>query len=452
MCDRFTVPNVKVVAQAIAERIIEREESEKGLVIAYDTRFFSEKFARACAEVFAGNGITIHLPARSIPTPIAAYAINSLETAGGVMITASHNPAEYNGIKFIADYGGPAFKDITDDIEKRIEGVVSSGRILQSEECDHVDLDVIPRYLVHLERLVDFDRLRTAGLKVALDPLFGAGHGILDVVFASAGCDLVETIHNCRDPLFGGSKPDPTKDRLSELSAVVLDKKADLGLAVDGDGDRFGAVDYDGSYVTANQCIAIMAMHLVKNRGKRGKIVRTVATTHLLDAIASDFGCELIETPVGFKHIAAEMLSSDVVIGGEESGGISIGGHVPEKDGILADLLLAEAFAYEEKPLLEILEDIMEKYGVYHSERIDVPLRKEEKRNLIQRMKSEPPDGVGGTSLAEIKAIDGVKYVLENGDWILARPSGTEPLVRIYIESKSEEGLNALKNYARTLL
>ncbi len=452
MYDRFTVPNVKAVAQAIAEMIKEKGEAQKGLVIAHDTRFFSEKFARTCAEVFAGNGIAIYLPVRSIPTPIAAYAIVSLGTAGGVMITASHNPPEYNGIKFIPHYGGPAFKEITDAIEKKIEEVVSSGRILESAGHDRTDMDVVSRYQEHLEKLVDFGRLRKAGLRVVLDPLYGAGHGIVDAIFASAGCDLVETIHNCRDPLFGGDKPDPTADRLSELSAAVREKKADLGLAIDGDGDRFGAVDYDGSYLTANQCIAIMAMHLVKNRGKRGKIVRTVATTHLLDAIAEDFECELVETPVGFKHIAAEMLSGEVVIGGEESGGISIGGHVPEKDGILADLLLAETFAHEGKPLLEILKDITERYGEFISERIDVPLEEEKKRALIDRMKSEPPEGIGGLSLAEIKTIDGVKYVLENGDWMLVRPSGTEPLVRIYAESKTREGLDSLKSYAKGLL
>ncbi|MCL5291766.1 MAG: phosphoglucomutase/phosphomannomutase family protein [Actinobacteria bacterium] len=452
MCENFTTPNVKVVAQAIANRINELRAADMGVVIGYDTRFFSERFARACAGVFYANGIRIYLPKRSMPTPVTAFSIKTLGAAGAVMITASHNPAEYNGIKFIPDYGGPASKEITDDIEAKIAEVESGGKVVESQGFDYTEVDLIPQYMTHLERLVDFERLRSKGLKVALDPLYGAGYGIMDAIFASAGCDQVDTIHNYRDPLFGDGKPDPSGEQLSDLRRLVLEKGSDLGLAVDGDGDRFGVIDYDGSYLTANQAIALVGRHLLKNRAARGKVVRTVATTHLLDEIANDYGCELVETPVGFKYIAAEMLAGPVVIGGEESGGLSIGGHIPEKDGIIADLLLAEIIAYEEKPLGEVLRETLDRYGNYRGERLDIHLDNRAKEALIERMTEKPPEEIGGSSISEVKAIDGIKYLLENGDWILARASGTEPLVRIYIESKTSDGLAALQDYARSLV
>ncbi|MHB0977626.1 MAG: phosphoglucomutase/phosphomannomutase family protein [Candidatus Aquicultorales bacterium] len=449
MCDQFILENVRTVADAIAWRVVETGMAERGLVIGYDTRFFSEHFARACAEAAAAWGIPAYLPARPMPTPITAYAIKHLKAAGAIMITASHNPAEYNGIKFIPEYAGPASKEVTDAIEENILDAVSPHGY-RPATVEH--LDVVQDYMKHLEELVDFDRLRAAGMKVVLDPLYGAAYGIIDTVFASAGCDLVDTVHNHRDPLFGGAMPDPSEARLAEVKRLVLDKGADLGLAVDGDGDRFGAVDYDGTYITANQVIALLARHLLKNRKAEGKLVRTVATTHMLDRIAQAHGRESTETPVGFKYIAAEMLAGPVVIGGEESGGLSIGGHIPEKDGIIADLLMAELVAYEEKPLIEVLRDLEDEHGKFKTERIDLHIDEEAKSRLIDTMKAQVPDTVSGRRVSDVKTVDGVKYLLDTGEWILARASGTEPLVRIYLESDSQEGLEQLKEYAKGLI
>lgn len=452
MCEDFIVRNVEFVAQAIANRINEQGMSDMGLVVGYDSRFFSDRFAEACADVFAGNAIPVYIAPRPMPTPLTAFAIKHVEAAGGVMITASHNPAYYNGIKFIPHYAGPASKEITDDIERKIESVVEAGVVSKIDGGDRRDLDVLPKYLEHLESLIDFERLRESGLKIGLDPLYGAGCGIVDAVFANAGCDRIEIIHNNRDPLFGGGNPDPSRERLEELKRLVIDEGMDLGLALDGDADRFGAIDYDGSYLTANEIIAIIARHLLKNKGRQGSIVRTVATTHMLDKIAKSAGCKLVETPVGFKYIAERMLAEQVVIGGEESGGLSIGGHIPEKDGIIADLLLAEVVAYERKPLTEILAEMKREHGDFRTKRLDVHLAPEAKKEMMESLAGYPPSWIGGSAVSEVKLTDGVKYLLENGDWVLARPSGTEPLVRIYLESKTGEGLEALETFARDII
>lgn len=454
MCEDFTVPRVRMVARAIAEYINAHGLAARGLVIGYDTRFFSERFAAACAEEAVAMGVKVYMPERPMPTPLTAFAIKARHAAGAIMITASHNPSEYNGIKFIPEYAGPASKEITDEIESRIESLSEADFSGQQRHNPAVveHLDVFPEYLAHIESLVDFDRLRSDGLKVALDPLYGAAYGLLDGVFAAAGCSQVDTINNHRDPLFGGGHPEPSEERLADLRRLLLDREADLGLAVDGDADRFGALDYDGTYLTANQILSLVAFHLLKNKGKRGKVVRTVATTHLLDEIAAEYGCDLVETPVGFKHIAAEMLKDSVVVGGEESGGLSIGGHIPEKDGIIADLILAELLAYEGRPLGDVLKDIYQRFGHFHSERLDLRLSGEAKNKLINTMVSSPPERFAGLKVIAVENTDGVKYALENGDWVLARPSGTEPLVRVYVESKTMAGLQALKDAAALLV
>lgn len=454
MNDMFIISNVRVVAQSIADYIKEEGLDSKGIVIGYDMRFFAERFAAECASVMIGNNIPVYMPRRALPTPITAYSIKVYNTAGAIMLTASHNPPEYNGIKFIPEYAGPASPEITKKIEHYITENQETGRLnmapLDESELLH-EVEPFPNYVEHITTLIDFDKLRSTKLKVVLDPMYGAAQGLMDTLLAEAGC-TVETIHNYRDVLFGGSYPDPSEKHLTELKSEVARLTADIGLALDGDADRFGAVDYNGQYIFANQVLSLVAIHLLKNRGLKGAIVRTVATTHLLDEIAKDYGVDAVETPVGFKYIAQAMMERPVVVGGEESGGLSIQGHIPEKDGLLADLLLAEIIAYEQKPLTQILEEIYNKYGRFYTKRLDIHYPFELKDALLESLRNNPPADIAGDSVAEVRLLDGIKYVLQSGDWILARPSGTEPLIRVYIESRDEKRFAKLEEYARQIM
>ncbi|MEW5705948.1 MAG: phosphoglucomutase/phosphomannomutase family protein [Actinomycetota bacterium] len=450
MNDTFILSNVRIVAQSIADYIKEKGHKDKGIIIGYDTRFFAERFAAECALIMLGNGIPVYMPTRAMPTPITAYSILEYEAAGAIMLTASHNPPEYNGIKFIPQYAGPASPEITRQIEHYIDINRENGKILTAPiEGNKLfqGIEPFPRYTKHIKELVDFDRLRNIKLKVVLDPMYGAAQGLMDVLLAETGCNI-EAIHNYRDPLFGGLYPDPNEKNLTELKNEVIRHKADIGLALDGDADRFGAVDFDGTYITANQVLSLVALHLLKNRSLKGALVRTVATTHLLDEIAREYDSELIEVPVGFKYIAQAMMSKQVVMGGEESGGLSIQGHIPEKDGLLADLILAEMVAYEQKPFTEILDGIYERYGKFYSTRLDIHLPQERKEELLDRLSAEPPDHIEGINIINVNMIDGVKLILETGDWLLIRPSGTEPLIRIYIESRNADRYEQLVAYA----
>lgn len=453
MCDAFTLENVRIVTQAIADYVKSEKKQRSGLVIGYDTRFFAERFAEACASVLAGNGMPVYLVKRAMPTPITAYAIGVYGTAGAIMLTASHNPPEYNGIKFIPDYAGPATSEITKKIEEnigRIEASRTPSASLEGSELVHF-IDPVSSYVDHLKKLVDFDLIGRGGLKVVVDPMYGAGQGILKTLLEKAGCE-VYPIHDHRDAFFGGSLPDPSLENLQELRALVLERKADLGLALDGDADRFGVVDSLGIYLSSNQVLTILCLYLFTVRGFKGSLVRTVATTHSLDRIAAEFGVKVEETPVGFKYVGEIMRGEPVVLGGEESGGLSILGHIPEKDGLLADLLMAEVLAYWKKPLSHILEDIYREYGHHYNERLDVKYPQDRKHILLAELKSCPPSSMAGLSVEGVITKDGVKYLLSEGSWILIRPSGTEPLIRVYIESTSKERFEDLKEFARELL
>jgi len=308
--------------------------------------------------------------------------------------------------------------------------------------CDYVD---------HVHALVDFDAVRAAGLSVALDVMYGAAQGVMAPLLAEAGCD-VEAIHESRDAFFGGRLPEPAEGNLDELAKLVRDGNRDLGLALDGDADRFGIVDSEGRLLTSNQVLSVLALHLLRRRRMRGRIVRTVATTHVLDAIAAAHGVECVETPVGFKYVAAEMLQGDVLIGGEESGGLSIAGHVPEKDGLLADLLMCEVAAMSGETLGNVMEGIYEEFGRRITRRIDVHYPLEAKSDLLSRLAERPPSDVGGLAVLDVQAIDGVKYLLDGGAWVLVRPSGTEPVVRAYIEAGSEGDFAAIQEWTEKQL
>ncbi len=443
MCDTFTFTNVRLVVQAIAGYLRAHYPAEKGVLVGYDSRFLAERFADEAARVLAANGIRALVTAEDAPTPVVAHAVTVRKAAGALMFTASHNPPEYNGLKFIPDYGGPAAPEITREIEERLEEVLSRGQVhqLSREEANDRGLiekiDPRPDYLRHLSGLVDFGLIRNAGLRVIYDPMYGTGRHYLGQILADAGCQ-VRVIHGQRDPLFGGLNPEPTEEQLAELIGLVKGGEADLGLATDGDADRFGVIDSQGRYITPNQVISLLLAHLA-NKGEKGGVVRTVATTHLIDRLAAKYGLAAYETPVGFKHVCQLMREKPILIGGEESGGLSVGRHIPEKDGILACLLVAELRAAAKKPLTQILGELMREVGASFSRRIDVHLPEERKRAVIDKLKANPPRELGGQAVTGVSAIDGVKVSLEDGSWFLARPSGTEPLLRIYVEAGNED-------------
>lgn len=452
MADDFTFGNVALVAGAIADYLLEEGLAKRGLVIGYDNRFLSEHFAARVAEVMTGVGIPVLRGEKVMPTPVTAFAVRQHGAAGAVMLTASHNPPQYNGIKFIPEYAGPALPETTDRIEhfikRRLAGeqphlVYSPGR--------WKEIDPSTDYIAHVLGLVDTEAIRRAGLKVFVDPLHGAGIGYLDRMLA--GLDVaVEALHNHRDPLFGGSYPDPSAEKLAELKARVLDGGAQLGLGLDGDADRLGVIDSDGGFISPNQLLTLVYYHLLEVRGWRGPVARTVATTHLLDRIAEAYGQEAVETPVGFKYIGQCLHERGSICGGEESGGLSIRGHVPEKDGILAGMLAVEMRAVHGKPFGELLEEVGARFGRVCSERLDLRSRPEEKTAILDVVRGLAPDQLAGQAVAERITVDGTKLVLDDGAWVLIRASGTEPVFRIYTEANSPAQVKEIQNAVRTLV
>ncbi|MCL4442103.1 MAG: phosphoglucomutase/phosphomannomutase family protein [Firmicutes bacterium] len=454
---QFTFENVNFVAQAIADYICSHGMCRRGVVIGYDNRFLSDQFAKSVAEVLCGNGIKVFMTGRATPTPVTAFAVKNLGAAGAVMLTASHNPPEYNGMKFIPEYAGPALPYITDEIEANVNKVVETGKFSELRYDKALaqglvlDIDPFDDYIAHLKTVVDLDAISQANLKVIVDPMFGAGIGYLDHVLEEAGCK-VTVIHGYRDPLFGGSMPEPSAKVLIDLREKVLSEKADLGLAMDGDADRFGIIDNDGTYITPNQVLYLIYYHLINSRGLRGPVARTVATTHMLDRIAEFSGQGVDETPVGFKYIGESMMNKGSILGGEESGGLSIAGHIPEKDGVLAAALIAELVAVEKMPIRDILKKLDDQFGALVSERLDIHTTPENKEQVLDILKEAAPSHIAEIPVTKTLAIDGKKYVLADGSWVLIRASGTEPLFRIYVETGSPDKLKKIQLAVRQML
>ena len=438
IADDFTFPNVCKVTRAIASYLETAYSKDRPVLVAYDTRFLADEFARTAAEVLADLGWTVKIVDRDCPTPVIAYHARHLNSAGALMFTASHNPAPYCGIKYIPDYAGPATPEITDTIVANIEGADEASP--SGKNTDKIaTFNPKPAYLQFIYTLLDVERIRSAQLTVKYDALYSTSRGYLDTVLEHCGCQT-ETFHATRDVLFGGGMPEPKGDQLTELVEAVKQDGADLGLATDGDSDRFGIVDEQGNVLTPNTVLLLLARHLIKNKGKTGAIVRTVATTHLLDKFALKYGLEIYETAVGFKYIGAKMRETDVLIGGEESGGLSIIGHIPEKDGILADMLVAEVIAYEGKPLSQLVEEVIaEADGPLYNKRLDLHLDEAHKIAILDYFAKNPPSDIAGIKVKEIGHKDGIKLYLQDGSWVLLRPSGTEPLMRIYIETNAPE-------------
>jgi alpha-D-glucose phosphate-specific phosphoglucomutase len=450
----FTFDNVRLATQGIAEYLTKVEAARSKLVIlGYDTRFLGREFSLAAAEVLAKNGLNPLLCQRDAPTPVMAHTIRARKAAGGINMTASHNPAEYQGLKFSASNGAPAPPEITKQVEANIAQLAASNwsmnaAVVGTYECPTFDPQ--PDYFKQLRKLLDFSVIRKAKLKVAVELMYGTGRGYLDKLLADAGA-RVTLFHNNLDPLFGGHHPEPNAEGMAEVSRFVRSGKAQIGLGLDGDADRFGIVDKDGTWLTPNQILALALYHLKKNRGWTGAVVRTVPTSHQVDAVANLLGVKVHETPVGFKYIGALMESEPIIVGGEESGGLSVKGHVPEKDGILACLLMAELVATEKKSLGRILKELEKQTGEFHTDRINVAIRAEAKEALLAKLGSGLLN-IGPFKVERFITTDGYKYLLPNYEWVAFRASGTEPLIRCYIEAKSAANLKKLRVACRELL
>ncbi|MGJ8455579.1 phosphoglucomutase/phosphomannomutase family protein [Pseudothermotoga sp. U03pept] len=452
--DQFTFSNVKIVSQAIAEYV--KKMGGKTLIVARDTRFMTEHYAQLVAQVLAANGIKVLMPENPTPTPVVSFAIRHYGLSGGINITASHNPPEYCGIKFNPADGSPASPEITKQIESLIEKIDESKVPMMSiREASAKELFEIfePRadYMKAIAKKVDLERIKSAGLKVIADLLYGTAAGYLDDLCKSI-CGDFEVFHNYRNPYFGGGRPEPDETRLREFAERVKNRGWDVVVATDGDADRFGIVDDTGDFVKPNEVIALLAHHLYKNKNLKGPVARTVATSHALDAVAHTFNEKVIETPVGFKFLAATLLSENVVIAGEESGGLTIQNHTPEKDGILACLLILEMMAYEKKALSEIREEFRRNYGEFFNTRIDFELKDEkEKQELLTKFKNIK-DYLSGIQITDQDSVDGMRYFFDRpGAWMLARASGTEPVVRIYLEAKDTSTLQSMITAIRKL-
>ncbi|NLJ76407.1 MAG: phosphoglucomutase/phosphomannomutase family protein [Peptococcaceae bacterium] len=452
LAEDFNFANVRLVARSIGMYILKNGLAAQGVVVGYDNRFFSDRFAAEIAGVLAGQGIAVRIMEGATPTPVVAYAIKHYNAGGGIMLTASHNPPEYNGIKFIPDYAGPALPHITAKIEDNIKALADAPEKNSGDRQALIEkVNPYAGYARHITALVDVPAIEKAGLKVIVDPMHGAGVGYLENLLMHGGA-TVTAIHNHSDPFFGGGLPEPTDKSLGQLKEKVVNCRAHLGLALDGDGDRFGLIDSNGQFITPNQFLPILLFHLYSRRGLRGPVARTVATTHLLDQIAEQFDQQTIETPVGFKYICQCLTERGAVLGGEESGGLSMQGHVPEKDGVLAGLLAAEIVAVHNQSLSSLMEQVAEKFGSLYSERLDVNTTPQEKDRVLRLLQNLKPTTLGKRRITGGTTVDGVKFLLDDGAWVLVRASGTEPLFRIYVEAGTPEDVKEIQGDMKALL
>jgi phosphoglucomutase len=440
----FTFENVRVATQGVANYLKKSGQKGSGVIVAYDTRFLSEKFASEAAKILAFNDIHAFLCNRDVPTPCVSFETIRRKAMGAINFTASHNPPEYNGLKFSTSNGAPALPEITKAIEAEIHTVQERHERLDVYEKSELieTIDPKDRYLAELRNKVDVDVISKSGLRIAIDSLYGTSRDYLDYFLLEAGVE-VKIIHNYRDPYFGGFSPECSEKNLGELRKVVTDEKFDLGLSTDGDADRFGIIDDRNRFVSPNVIIALLALYLKRYRNIPGGLARSVATTHLIDAIAKKLDIPLYETPVGFKYIGELILADKIALGGEESAGMSMYRHLPEKDGILACLLVAEMVARTGKKLHELTEEVYKEFGFFYTKRADMKLTQNLKDSLANRL-ANPPDSLDGLKVRDVNTTDGVKLIFDDATWLLFRLSGTEPVARIYAEACSPKDLKHL--------
>ncbi|MGA9048158.1 MAG: phosphoglucomutase/phosphomannomutase family protein [Dehalococcoidia bacterium] len=450
IAEDFTFDNVRACAQGVADYLKDAGSGGKGLVIGYDTRYASEDFAAACAEVIAGNGIKVILLSKTAPTPVTSYTLVNLRAAGGIMITASHNPGNYNGFKYKVESGSSAPTEVISFIEKNANEVLSGGNINRVELKEAIKKKLVSfhdpyhAYFKHLGKLIDLEALRQRKLKIVADSMFGAGIGYFKNLLEGGQIDIHE-INRVRNPLFPGIQPEPISKNLGKLARHVIRDSAAAGLATDGDADRIGLIDENGRYRNTQEVFALLAMYFLDVRKERGAIVKTLTSTDMLYKIGELYKVPVFETQVGFKYVAPVMMAENALLGGEESGGYAFRGHIPERDGILAGLYLLDYIARTGKSPSQLLADLYKKVGPHYYDRADIHLTEESSQKARAAMTSLGEiDKIGQQKVVNLNKTDGFRYKLEDGSWLLIRFSGTEPLIRIYAESSSAEEVQKL--------
>lgn len=466
--DTFTFHNLRLVSQAIADAVASEEWLEdqqdginpdkNAMVVGFDTRFLSDRFAVEAARVLAANGYKVYLSTADVPTPAVSYAVREKNAIAGIMITASHNAPRYNGIKLKAAYGGSAVREQCRRVEVYLNDNEARGRgpnLMDYERAREAGLierfNPTPAYYDHLRKLIDFDAIAENPQHLVVDSMYGSGRGQIKGILQGTGCEVIE-VRGEMNPGFGGIHPEPITRYLGALAGAIAAGQGHFGLATDGDADRIGAMDGRGQFVDAHRILALTLKYLVEYRGMKGKVVKTVSTTQMLNRLAKKYNLELVETPVGFNHIADLMLQNEVLIGGEESGGISFKGHIPEGDGILMGLMLIEMVAKTNTPLDEMIDFLLAEAGPSYYNRLDFRLtRPIAKEDMVERLQEGAPDFIGRAEVINISTLDGVKYNLEDDSWLLIRPSGTEPVLRVYAEARSPEMVDALLAYGKSV-
>ena len=451
--EEFTFENVRACAQAVSDHFASTYGKDRHVVVGYDTRFLSDEFAMAVARVVAGNGFRVQLADRPAPTPALSYRIIETGACGGVVVTSSHNPFRWNGIKVKPHYGGSASPEIVADIEARVPAILAAPSSIKMAPAGTADIErfnPIQGYLAALSKQVDIARIRTAGLRVAVDPMYGSGAGLIAELL-SGGETQVTEIHTDRNPLFPGIRaPEPIEQNLGEFLTLMSGSSFSAGIATDGDADRVGLVDEKGVYVDQLRTFALLVNYLLGQRGLRGPVVRSITTTNMANLLASHYGVDVYETPVGFKHIGPLMMEKDALIGGEESGGYGFRGHLPERDGILAGLYLLDAVAAAGKPPSELLRDVFAITGPHYYERLDFELEPGANAAVKARLDACNPAEIAGHPVLLRDTTDGWRFTIDQG-WLLFRLSGTEPLVRIYTEVRDQSLVQPLLQAGKEL-
>jgi alpha-D-glucose phosphate-specific phosphoglucomutase len=433
---------VRACAQGVADYLKKADLASRGLIIGYDNRFASEDFANAAAEVIAGNDIKVHLCPRATPTPVISFGVLARKAGGAIIITASHNPAIWNGFKYKDEHGSSASDEITAQIEKLISQALTAGKVnrlpldkaVRQGPIQELDLD--PIYFDQIKSLVDLEALRQAGLKLVFDPMYGVGAGYMERLLGGGTTELIE-INGERNPLFPGIQPEPIAANLAKLSATIKERGASVGLATDGDADRMGIMDEKGTFLTQLQVYALLCLYLLEVRGERGPIIKTLTTTSMIDRLGEIYGVPVHETPVGFKYVAPMMLAEKALIGGEESGGYGFRGHVAERDGILANLYFLDLMTKTGKNPSELIDYLYSKVGPHHYRRLDTEFPEAERQSVINRVRNNPPESIDNSQVLKVDTTDGFRFILADNSWLLIRFSGTEPVLRIYSETDS---------------
>ena len=456
IADDFTFANVRFCAQGTADYLKQRGLASRGVYIGYDHRFASEDFAAAAAEVIAANGIKVYLSPKAIPTPFVSFGVISKQTGGGIAITASHNPAKWNGFKFREETGASVSSETALEVEKHIDHAFNADKIntiplaqaLKEKSVEYFDLT--PDYFASIAKLIDLNRLQNTGLKITVDSMYGVGAGYFKTLL-SGGTTQVTEINSERNPSFPGINPEPIAVNLQKLLSLVTLQKASVGLATDGDADRIGIIDEKGQFLTQLQVFALLCLYLLEVRGERGALVKTITSTSMLDRLGELYKVPVYETPVGFKYVAPVMIAKNALIGGEESGGYGFRGHIPERDAIPAGLYFLDFMVKTGKTPSQLLSYLYSKVGEHYYDRIDLHFPEEKRLAIIKRVRDGAPKSIENVKVARLDTQDGFRFIMADNSWLLIRFSGTEPILRIYAETDDTERVKRMLQFGREL-